>query len=218
MVPSTLASSGALIDPGSYRVTDVPNFAHGCVYPCSLVGVDLILLTFALLLVFILIMAVVAKVFEGYSVRDLLDLEPVRSPEVEAQNEVDDVRQMLDAGNDLRRRHGHTEISEADVHRQAAEDQAVRARGKGPFEPEDHVDQDAEDEDLRQMLAASNALRRRHGEPELTAEEFERQGAEDKELREHSTGGFRQSDHLVDELKRRHPESPQDPGPGPERP
>ena len=213
MVPSTLASSGALIDLASYRLPCAVEFAHGSVYPCSLVVVDLILLTFALLVVFILIMAVVAKAFEGYSVRDLLDWQPVQTPEVEAQNEADDVRQMLEAGNELRRRHGHSEITEADVHRQAAEDQMVRSRGTGPFEPEDHVDQDAEEEDLRQTLEASNALRRRHGQPELTEADFERQGAEDLELREHISGEFHQSDHLVEEHEARNRKPPQDPEP-----
>jgi hypothetical protein len=66
-------------------------------------------------------------------VADLLDWKPTRSPEVEAQNEVDDVRQMIEAQNDLRRRRGAEEITEADVERFAREDQAARARGRGPF-------------------------------------------------------------------------------------
>ena len=64
---------------------------------------------------------------------DIIDWKPTRSPEVEAQNEVDDVRQMIEAQNALRRKRGAKEITEADVERQAQEDQAIRARGRGPF-------------------------------------------------------------------------------------
>jgi hypothetical protein len=42
---------------------------------------------------------------------DVLDWKPMRSPEVEAQNEVDDIDQMLAAQNELRRRRGAPERS-----------------------------------------------------------------------------------------------------------
>ena len=71
--------------------------------------------------------------FQDHSVAELLDWKPTRSPEVEAQNEIDDVQQMIDAQNELRRKRGAKEITEADVQRQAQEDQAMRARGRGPF-------------------------------------------------------------------------------------
>ena len=77
-------------------------------------------------------MVALARAFQAHSVADLLDWKPTRSPELEAQNEVDDVRQMIEAQNDLRRRRGAEEITEADVERFAREDQAARARG-GPF-------------------------------------------------------------------------------------
>ncbi len=92
-----------------------------------------IALTLGLLVLLFVIMAVLARTFQGHSVADLLDWKPTRSPEVEAQNEVDDVRQMIDAQNALRRKRGAKEITEADVERQAREDQAIRARGRGPF-------------------------------------------------------------------------------------
>lgn len=106
---------------------------------CSLADVDLIGITLALLVVLILIMVGLARAFQGHSVRDLLDWQPTRSPEVEAQNEVDDVRQMIEAQNSYRRKRGAKEITEADVQRQAAADQAVRARGAGPFKQPDEV-------------------------------------------------------------------------------
>ena len=40
---------------------------------------------------------------------------------------------MIEAQNEYRRRRGAREITEADVQRQAAEDEQVRARGRGPF-------------------------------------------------------------------------------------
>ena len=78
--------------------------------------------------------------FHPRSGADVLRWRPTRSPEVEAQNEVDDVRQMIEAQNALRRKRGAKEITEADVQRQAQEDQAMRARGRGPFAEGGSVD------------------------------------------------------------------------------
>jgi hypothetical protein len=101
-----------------------------------------IALTLGLLVLLFLILVALARAFEGHSVADLIDWKPTRSPEVEAQNEVDDVRQMIEAQNELRRKRGAKEITEADVQRQAAEDQAMRARGRGPFAEGGGVDDD----------------------------------------------------------------------------
>ena len=93
----------------------------------------LIALTVGLLVLLFLILFVLARAFESNSVAEIIDWKPTRSPEVEAQNEVDDVRQMIEAQTALRRKRGAKEITEADVERQAQEDQAFRARGRGPF-------------------------------------------------------------------------------------
>ena len=93
----------------------------------------LIALTLGLLVLLFLIMVALARAFEGNRVADIIDWKPTRSPEVEAQNEVDDVRQMIEAQNVYRRKRGIPEITEEDVERQAREDQARRARGRGPF-------------------------------------------------------------------------------------
>ena len=92
-----------------------------------------IALTLGLLVLLFLILVALARAFEGNSVAEIIDWKPTRSPEVEAQNEVDDVRQMIEAQNALRRKRGAKEITEADVQRQAMEDQRMRARGRGPF-------------------------------------------------------------------------------------
>jgi hypothetical protein len=65
----------------------------------------------------------------------LVDWFPTRSPEVEAQNEIDDVRQMMEAQNEMRRRRGAPEMTEEELHRGVAEDERVRMRGRGPFDP-----------------------------------------------------------------------------------
>lgn len=91
------------------------------------------LLTVALLVLGFFILAGLARAFQSHSVRDLLDWKPTRSPELEAQLEVDDVEQMIAAQNEMRRRRGAEEITEEDVRRKAAEDERVRARGRGPF-------------------------------------------------------------------------------------
>jgi hypothetical protein len=93
----------------------------------------LVLATIGLLAVLFVIVFVLARAFQANSVAEIIDWKPTRSPEVEAQNEVDDVRQMIEAQNALRRKRGAKEITEADVQRQAMEDQQVRARGRGPF-------------------------------------------------------------------------------------
>jgi arsenate reductase len=46
---------------------------------------------------------------------DVLQWRPTRSPELETQNDIDDVAQMIAAQNDLRRRHGKTDRSEGEL-------------------------------------------------------------------------------------------------------
>ena len=46
---------------------------------------------------------------------DVLGWRPTRSPEAEAQNELDDIAQMLEASNALRRRRGAAERTEDEV-------------------------------------------------------------------------------------------------------
>jgi hypothetical protein len=55
-----------------------------------------------------------------------VDWRPTRSPEVEAELEIDDVDQMIEAQNVRRRATGRAEISEADVRAQVAADQRWR--------------------------------------------------------------------------------------------
>ena len=123
----------------------------------------IVAITLGLFLVLALVVAGLVRSFQDHSVRELLDWKPTRSPEVEAQNEVDDVRQMIEAQNEYRRKRGEPEITEADVQRQAAMDQQVRARGAGPFKQQpDVVDElDGGPKKLRPPKNPKPAARRR---------------------------------------------------------
>jgi len=59
----------------------------------------------------------IGKLYPG-SGADVIDWKPTRSPEVEAELEVDDVEQMLEAQNERRRRSGRREITEDNVRAQ----------------------------------------------------------------------------------------------------
>jgi hypothetical protein len=72
--------------------------------------------------------------FSKATAADLVDWKPTRSPQLEAQNEVDDVRQMLEAQNEMRRRRGVPEMTEDDLDAAVREDERVRTRGRGPIE------------------------------------------------------------------------------------
>jgi hypothetical protein len=80
------------------------------------------------------VLLVVGHFYPGNSA-SLVDWFPTRSPEVEAQNEIDDVRQMMEAQNEMRRRRGAPELTEEELRRGVAEDEQLRMRGRGPFDP-----------------------------------------------------------------------------------
>ncbi len=62
---------------------------------------------------------------------ELVDWRPTRSPELEAQNEIDDVRQMLEAQNEMRRRRGAPEIDERRLRAEVEEEELDRLRRRG---------------------------------------------------------------------------------------
>jgi hypothetical protein len=93
----------------------------------------IILGTLAVLAFMIGVLLLVGHFYPGTSA-DLVDWTPTRSPEVEAQNEIDDIRQMMEAQNEMRRRRGAPELTEAELQRQVAEDERLRLRDRGPFE------------------------------------------------------------------------------------
>jgi hypothetical protein len=65
---------------------------------------------------------------------ELLDWKPTRSPEVEAQNEIDDVQQMLEAQNEMRRRRGVPERDERELRAEVEAEELERLRRRRGFE------------------------------------------------------------------------------------
>jgi hypothetical protein len=92
-----------------------------------------ILGTLAIIAFMVGVLLVVGHCYPGSSA-SLVDWTPTRSPEVEAQNEIDDVRQMMEAQNEIRRRRGVPEMTEEELQASVAEDERMRLRGRGPFE------------------------------------------------------------------------------------
>jgi hypothetical protein len=96
----------------------------------------------ALLLVALLLLG---RFYPGSGARQL-DWRPTRSPELEVQNEIDDVDQMREAVNRRRRARGEAELTEDDLRARVAEDLAEtqRLRDRGLQRPEaDGHDQNA---------------------------------------------------------------------------
>lgn len=73
------------------------------------------------ILILFLIFVAIGK-YHPVSGAEVLDWKPTRSPEVEAELELDDVEQMLEAQNARRRASGRPEKSEQDVEMQVWED------------------------------------------------------------------------------------------------
>jgi hypothetical protein len=79
-------------------------------------------------LAFFVILVLLLGVFSKRSARDILDWKPTRSPEAEAQNELDDVAQMIEAQNELKRRRGAPEISEEEIQARVREEREQMRR------------------------------------------------------------------------------------------
>jgi hypothetical protein len=90
--------------------------------------VDAFTVVFGGTLLFFVVFVLLLGVFSKRSARDYLDWKPTRSAEVEAQNEVDDVAQMIEAQNELKRRRGAPEITEEEISERVRED---RERWRG---------------------------------------------------------------------------------------
>jgi hypothetical protein len=84
--------------------------------------VDAFTVVFGGTLAFFIVFVLLLGLFSRRSARDYLDWKPTRSPEVEAQNEVDDVEQMIQAQNELKRRRGAPEITEEEIEARVRED------------------------------------------------------------------------------------------------
>jgi hypothetical protein len=85
---------------------------------------------------------------------DVLDWRPTRSPELEAQNEIDDLDQMLAAANAKRRAKGRPEITEHELNARLTEDGKLAEAARDDY---------LKEADIAQMLEAKNARRARRG-------------------------------------------------------
>jgi hypothetical protein len=90
--------------------------------------VDPFTVVFGGLIAFFVITVLLLGVFSKRSARDILDWKPTRSPEVEFQNELDDVEQMIRAQNELKRRRGAPEITEEEIQARVREDREQQRR------------------------------------------------------------------------------------------
>ena len=93
----------------------------------------LVLETLALIGVIVGVLVLIDHFYEGSSA-DLIDWKPTRSPELEAQNEIDDVQQMVDAQNEMRRRRGADELVEGDLRAEVEREELERLRRGDPFQ------------------------------------------------------------------------------------
>ena len=125
--------------------------------------------SFAVIIIGLVLLGLLAVVLLGVfypgSGAEQLDWRPTRSPELEAQNEIDDLAQMQAAVNAKRRARGVDEISEAQLRAQVDRDREEQAA---------RLDAEMADSEIDELLALKNARRRRKGQPELTREEYER--------------------------------------------
>lgn len=78
------------------------------------------------------VLVVVGHFYQG-SDADLVDWRPTRSPQVEAENEIDDVRQMVEAQNEMRRRRGAPELREAELRAEVEREELERLRRGNRF-------------------------------------------------------------------------------------
>jgi hypothetical protein len=102
--------------------------------------------------------------FHPRSGADVLKWKPTRSPEVEAQNEIDDLDQMIEAANERRRARGKPERTLEEVERsvvQAEEEQRSRHEAY------------LADQEIDELLALKNERRARRGLPPVTREQYE---------------------------------------------
>jgi hypothetical protein len=88
--------------------------------------------TIGIVLFLVGVLAVVGH-FYPTSDAELVDWFPTRSPEVEVQNEVDDVRQMVEAQNEMRRRRGAPELDEGELRNEVAAEELEGLRWGDPF-------------------------------------------------------------------------------------
>jgi hypothetical protein len=102
--------------------------------------------------------------FHPRSGADVLRWRPTRSPEAEAQTEIDDVDQMIEAANARRRARGKPERSLQDIERSVVAGREEQRRRHEAY---------LADQEIDELLALKNERRARRGLPPLSREEYE---------------------------------------------
>jgi len=90
---------------------------------------DFMLVSVGMIALIVLVLVLLGNAYPG-SGADLVDWKPTRSFEDEARLEIEEVQQMMDAQNEMRRRRGDPELTDEELHRMVKEDEAVRARSR----------------------------------------------------------------------------------------
>lgn len=91
------------------------------------------LISFGAVALIVVLLMLLARAYPG-SGADLVDWKPTRSHEVEAQLEVDDVAQMIEAQNAYRRKRGAPDMTHDDAERMAREDEEIRERARASYD------------------------------------------------------------------------------------
>jgi hypothetical protein len=102
--------------------------------------------TLGMVALIVLLLVLLARAYPG-SGADLVDWKPTRSPELEAELEIEDVQQMIEAQNEMRRRRGADDVTEADVNRWVEEDEKVRERTRRAYGTKLEADPDEIEEE-----------------------------------------------------------------------
>jgi hypothetical protein len=96
-------------------------------------SMDFILLSLGLVALIVGVLVLLARTYPG-SGADLVDWRPTRSYEDEARLEGEDIQQMIEAQNVMRRRRGKPDLTAADASRMAREDQEIRERQRSGYD------------------------------------------------------------------------------------
>src|SRR5215204_6130524 len=94
---------------------------------------DFILLTLGVVALIVGLLVLLARAYPG-SGADLVDWKPTRSFEDEARLESEDIEQMIEAQNAMRRRRGKPDLTRSDASRMAREDQEIRERQRRRYD------------------------------------------------------------------------------------
>lgn len=94
---------------------------------------DFVLLSLGSVALIVVVLVLLARAYPG-SGADLVDWRPTRSYEDEARLEGEDIQQMIEAQNVMRRRRGKPDLTSADASRMAREDQEIRERQRSGYD------------------------------------------------------------------------------------